>query len=514
MRTYNSIKNMTVSMALGVIAIIVGFIAQKVFIEHLGVDYLGINGLFTNIVMMLAIAELGLGVAIIYHLYAPLEVGDVTKVKSLMSFYRKGYRVIALIVLLLGLAMMPFLTAMVDEVNIPVNLYIIYLLFICNATVSYLLAYKRSILYADQKNYVINAVRITSLIALSLLQIIVLIYTQNYYLYLVMMIIMTITENIVLNHIVDKRYRYLNDGQPALAIDKKTKKDIYQKVKGLLYHKAGTFLVLGSDNIIIAAFLGVVTVGLYSNYLLIITAVNTLFSQLTTALTASIGNLLLTKDKDRHYEVFKKIFFANFWIGVVCVVVFMVAADSFIALWIGERFVLPFAALLALSVNLYLTLTRSPFHGFKTAAGIFYEDRFVPLVEAAVNIIFSIVLLHFFGLAGVFMGTICSSLVLYAYSYPRFIYNGLFGRGYFDYTWYFMKHLLIALTIGTLAYITSRAVEIDDTVVRFVLNIFIAFITANGILYLLFRKSDEYAYYKGLLKKMTRRAFSIQRGNK
>jgi len=509
MRTKNSIKNIFVSMVLGFVAIIISFITQKVFIETLGLEYLGINGLFTSIILMLAVAELGLGSAIVYHLYKPLEDKNEPRVKSLMNFYKKGYRFIALIVLLFGLILVPFLPQLVGDNQIDKNIYLIYSLFLGNAVVSYLLSYKRSILYADQKNYVINIVRIGSIITMNIFQILILIYTQNYYLFLITLVSMTLIENIILNSLVNKRYTYLNNRLGTEPLDKETRTDIFKKVKGLLYHKSGEFLVIGSDNVIISIFLGITTVGLYSNYLLIIMAIRSMFSQLSTAIISSIGNLLLTNDPAKHYGVFKKLFFANFWMSTVIAIGFLVSADSFVSVWFGDQLVLSLGVVLALSINLYLLLVRSIFSSFKTAAGIFYEDRYVPIIEAAVNIVFSIILLQFFGLAGVFMATIMSSLVLHMYSYPKFVYTNLFKRSYGQYFQEFLSYLTLAVGIGIVTFFATRSIVLDDALLQLASNVAVSFAIPNTILYVLYRNSSEFAYFKQLFGKMLGRSRAI-----
>ena len=276
MRTKNSIKNIIVALILNLMSIIIGLISQKVFISSLGTEYLGINGLFTNIISMLGIVELGLGSAIIYNLYKPVADNNKEQIKSLMHFYKISYRIIAIIVMFIGLLIIPFLELIVKDANISENLIIIYLLFLTDIVCSYLLTYKRSILYAYQKNYIINIVHIGYLLCMNLFQILILIYTKNYYLFLIIKIAARIVENVILTKIANKLYPILLEKDVTL-LDAKTKDDIFTKIKALLLHKIGGFVVLGSDNIIISAFLGIKTVGLYSNYSMIINAVTVPF---------------------------------------------------------------------------------------------------------------------------------------------------------------------------------------------------------------------------------------------
>ena len=225
MRTSNSIKNTIVSILMSAITILIGLITQKIFIEMLGTEYLGLNGLFTNILSMLAIAELGIGSAIIYSLYKPIAENNETKIKSLIEFYKKSYRIIAIIVLIIGLAVMPFLNIIVGETEIKENINILYLLFLFDTVASYLLTYKRSILYANQKTYIINIIHILYLILMNSLQIIMLIITKNYIIYLSIKIVFRILENVIITMIANRMYPYIKE-KDIEPIDFETKKNI------------------------------------------------------------------------------------------------------------------------------------------------------------------------------------------------------------------------------------------------------------------------------------------------
>ena len=230
MRSTNSIKNVIVAIIMNLITIVIGFIAQRIFIQTLGTEYLGINGLFTNILSMLGIIELGLGSAIIYHLYKPIAEDDKDKIKSLMLFYKVGYRVIGFIIAIIGLLLIPFLRFIVGEVNITESIKFIYLLFLMDIVASYLLTYKRSILYANQKTYIVNIVHIGYLIVMNMLQLTILIQSKNYIFYLWIKIVCRILENMAITIIANYKYPYIKDKQ-VKALDKKVRKSIFTKVK-------------------------------------------------------------------------------------------------------------------------------------------------------------------------------------------------------------------------------------------------------------------------------------------
>lgn len=501
MRSQNSIKNTIVSMIMSIITILIGLITQKIFIKILGTEYLGINGLFTNILSMLAIAELGIGSAIIYSLYKPIAENDKEKIKSLIEFYKKSYRIIALIVTIIGICVIPFLGKIVGETNIQENITFLYILFLFDTVASYLLTYKRSILYASQKTYIINIVHILYLILMNTLQIAILILTKNYIAYLSIKIIFRILENVVITIIANKMYPYIKEKNVA-KIDKETQQSIIKKVKGLIFHKVGSFIVLGSDNIIISTFLGVATVGLYSNYNTILQAVNNLFSQVFSSITASVGNLLVEKEQEKSYKIYKNMLFINSWMYSFSAIAILCLMEPFIRIWIGGQYLLSYGVLVILSINFYVQGMRKTSNTFKEAAGIFHEDRFVPIIESIINIMASIIFLKIFGLAGVFLGTVTSSLVLFLYSYPIYVYKKLFKRSYFQFLKEHLKYLAVSILCAVITTFIIRNIAIDNNFMQLIANGIIVIIVPNLIQYIIFRKREEFAYVKNMIIKM------------
>lgn len=498
MRTKNSIKNTSVSFITNLLTIIIGLIAQGIFIKILGSEYLGINGLFSNIISMLGIVELGVGSAIIYHLYKPIVEEDIKKVKALMNFYKKCYTIIALIILTIGLMITPYLNLFIEEVTIDINISLVYILFIIEIVCSYLLSYKRSIINANQKNYLVNFIHIGYLVILNILEIIILVLTKNYYLYLGIKIVMRILENVGVTLLANKLYPYLKNNNEKL--DEKTKKDIFQKVKALFFHKVGGFIVLGTDNIIISKFIGIIEVGLYSNYYMIIDAIEKLFGQVIRVITPSVGNMLVKESAEKSFEIFKRVRFLNFWIATFSGISLLVVMNSFITVWIGSKYLLATCVLSVLVLNYYAKSMRSCHMIFKEAAGIYYEDRYIPLLESVLNIVASLILLKYFGLAGIFMGTIISSLALYCISYPKYVYKKLFNRSYLNYTKETLGYLSIFLVLAVITYKISRLIVISNAFLSLIINCLIAVVIPNLVLLIIFWHTDNFKYYLNLLK--------------
>lgn len=496
-RTRNSIRNISVAFISNIIVVIIGFLAQKVFLNVLGEQYNGINGLFSNLISMLSVVELGLGTAIIYNLYKPIAENDIEQIKSLMYFYKKSYQKIAAIVFALGVLIIPFIPMIVGTVNIKENIFVIYLLFLFDACISYLLVYKQSILNGYQKNYIINIVYLIYIITFNITNIIVLLLTNNYYLYLIIKVLFRFLQNYILKIIADKYYPFINE--PAKPLGENLKRDIVVKIKALLMHKIGSIAIISSDNIIISMLIGISSVGLYQNYRMIISQIQNLFSQVFTSITASVGNLIVQKDIAKNQDVYKKIEFANFWLSTFCSFSLYLCLSPFIILWIGEKWLMTESVVICLVINFFLQSLRSSVGCFKDAAGIYNEDKHVPFIELATNIICSVLLSKPFGLTGIFIGTILSNLVIHLYSFPKFVVTTVIGQSYKDYYKNFIKKISLFIMIIFIGMWIKNLINFDIPFLNLLVSMILSVITPNILYLLLFRKTKEYLYFKNII---------------
>ena len=432
MRTNKSIKNAVVAVITNIITMLVGIIAQAIFIKILGQEYLGVNSLFSNIIYMLNIVELGLGTAIIYNLYKPVSQKDTEQIKSLLMFYRKAYRIIAFIILIIGICIIPFLKQIVGEIKIEESIYVIFGLFLLDSVFSYLLTYKRSILYATQNTYIVNIVHIFYIIVMNIVSSLILIFIGDYYIYLSSKILFRILENVIINIIAQNMYPYIRDKE-VVKLENIKVREIAEKIKALFFHKIGEVMLLGTDSIIISRFLGVIWVGLYSNYNMIVNAISGIFGQVFSAITASVGNLLVEENKEKIYKTYKKMILLNFWIASFCSISIFCLMKPFIIFWIGESYLLSTSVLFAIVLVFYMQSMKKTLKVFKEGAGKFEQDRYIPILESMINIVFSILFVKKIGLIGVFLGTFISTLVLYCYSFPKLVYKDIFNRSYKEY---------------------------------------------------------------------------------
>lgn len=341
-----------------------------------------------------------------------------------------------------------------------------------------------------------------AVVATNIIQIILLLTTKNYFLYLITSILLRVVENIVINCIIDKSYPYVKEKR-QIPLTEEVKADIKKKVSGLFFHKISTFLVYGTDNIIISMVpgLGIIMVGIYSSYSMITTKLTALIDNIFNSVTAGVGNLLLEDDKEKSYKMFKNIQFMNGWIYIFFSIAFYYISFPFVEVWMGKDFVLDKPTVLVIAIGLFVAGMRASFGIFKSAAGIFYEDRFIPIVEAFVNLVTSIPLALLFGLKGVLLGTICSNLLLYIYSYRKFVYGTIFGKNAIAYCKDLLKYVVfyVVAFIGTA--VAQHFVAFESVMIQLFVVAIVSVIVPNTIVVLLNCRTDEFAYVWSLARK-------------
>ncbi|MDO4339768.1 MAG: hypothetical protein Q4C91_17020 [Eubacteriales bacterium] len=410
MRTKKTVMNLIAGFGGQLIGGILSFVARIVFVKFLSAEYLGVNGLFSNILAILALSDLGIGTAIVYSLYEPVAKGDEDAICRLMNLYKYAYRVIALVIFVMGTAICPFLNVFIKGDPGIEHLRVIYMMYLLDVVASYLVAYKTTIFHAEQKIYVrliieqiVNAVRI-------IFQIVVLALTGNFILYLLLQIIGSLFTNLWVSHEVDKTHPYLKHGRGLP--DKKTTKDIIKNVKAMSMHRLGTVIVQGTDNMLMSVFVGLTSVGIYSNYNLIISNVNTLFYKIYNALVGGVGNLVATEEDEKIYEVYRTIefalylFFAFVSAGLICFF------NPVVRIFFGEKYLFSMPIVACIVINFYITGMRQANLMFRDAMGLFWYDRYKPVAESVINLIVSVYLVRHYEVIGIFIGTIVSSLTV------------------------------------------------------------------------------------------------------
>lgn len=497
MRKKSSILNMITAYLGQFSAAIISLVARLFFVRILGREYLGINGLFANVLTLLSLVELGVGPAIIYCLYKPIADEDHEKIKSLMALFQKVYVIIGVIILILGLSLTPFLSIFIKEMpNIP-YLKLIYCLFVLNSSISYFFSYKKSLINADKYRYILPIYKYSIYLVTNVLQVIFLIVTKNYIVFLILQVISTLTENILVSRRADKMYPYLKD-KNIKKLDTETSNSIMKNTKAMIGHKLGGIIVRSTDNILISKIIGLVAVGLYSNYLLIINALDAISNQVFNSITASAGNLCVSSDKEQSNKIFKAILFANFMIYIVFSTVLLTVFNPFIELWLGKDMLFNTSIVIVIVLNFYLTGMRKSVLLFRDAMGLYYEDRIKPFIESIINLVMSIILAYKYGVIGVFIGTTISTVTTCLWLEPWILYKYGFKKPVGPYfKTYFVYTLISFISVGLSYYLCSFITIIG--LLGILLKLLISLIISI-LFILLFRKTDEFNYIFSVLK--------------
>ena len=499
MRIKNSIKNIYISILTQVIITLLGFISRRVFLDSLGSEYLGVNGLLTNVLSMLSLVEGGIGGSIVYNLYKPLAEDDRPRVIALVQLYKKIYGILAALIFILSMALYPLLDILVGDTSGISNLGVVYFLFVFKNVVSYLNAHKWSLINADQKGYVLARYNLLFNVITTISKIMVLSITHNYILYLVIEVLIFLIQNIWNGSIVNKRYSYIKVKE-KYEVDKETKATLSKNVKAMFLHNVGGYCVFGTDNILISALVNLKTVGLYSNYTMIINQLKGLLTPLIDGIGASVGNLIVTESKEKSYEIFNVVYLINFWIYGFCSIVLFNLLEPFIDLWLGKGLLLDKFTFVVILLNFYITGLRSCIITFKTKGGIFDNDKYVPIIESIINLGASIVLAKLFGLVGIFLGTTISTIAIPFWLQPKLVYNNIFDKSSIEYFSKYFKYLFITIFTGILTTLLCRYIEINNLFLQLVVKGVVSTIIINLVFVGFLFRTKEVKYLLSLFK--------------
>ena len=448
-RTANVSINMIAGLICQFISLLVNFVSRTAFIRTLGADYLGVNGLFTNVLMILSFAELGIGNAIVFSMYKPLATRDNEKLASLMQLYKKAYRMIGCVIAVVGLLITPFLNYVIKEApDISENIFLLYLLFLLNTVSSYFFVYKKSIIIADQKNYIVLFLTEGVHIAQIAAQIVFLYLTHNFVIYLIIQVICTVAGNVIASVIANRLYPFLKD--KVLPLSKEESRKIFKNVRALAAYKFGSVILNGTDNILISAMVGITEVGLASNYIMVINAATAFLGKITDAFTASVGNLNAEGQIQKQYDVFQKMFFISAWIYGYASVGLIMTFNPFIEAWIGREYQLGMLVVGAIVAEFFVKGLHNVAYTYRTTLGYFVQGKYSAFIAAAINIVLSILLCKWIGLAGIFIATPISRILSIGIVDPILIYRNGFHKNPILYYLNYVKCLLIIVIIGLL----------------------------------------------------------------
>ena len=499
------LKNSALNFASGflgrVLAILLNFAVRTIFIYCLNEAYLSVNGLYSNILTVLSLAELGFGSAMVYRMYAPVAVKDYQKTAALLQFYKKIYIIIGVVIFLLGLCVIPFMDYIIKDKPDISGLTLYYILFLVNTSISYWFSsYKASVLYADQKEYIKTNVQNTMTILQSGLQIVLLLLFRKYLLYLLIQLAGNIFLNLYVAHLVDKRYPEIQTYQGA-SLSTEERVQIRKDTEALVLSRFGHVALNGTDNIIISAVVGGLWVGRLSNYTLICDSVTSVLCQITAAITGSLGNFFATEDKHAGYALFKKVEFLNFWLYGFSFIALVTLLDPFVQIWAGERFVLGLPISIAIAINFFVAGYMNTLWVFRSTIGLFKQGKFRPILVAILNIILSIFLGKLWGVFGVLFATFLSRAAISLWYDPLILHRYGFEVSCKPFFARYFRRVLL-LTAILIVMLTIRYVVLSSatTVLRFAVMTMFTAIVPNAIFWLAYHRCEEYAYFRSIVK--------------
>lgn len=499
-------KNIAFGWVGNIVTLLLGALLRQKFIDHLGDTLLGVNDYYTNILTVLSLAELGIGTAFNYSLYGPVARNDYEKIKSYMLLYKKAYRTIGCVVATIGAAIAPFLKYLIEEPgsNSWGELTIYYFIFLFNTVSTYFVSYKYSLVNAQQKNYIqTNIITITKGITVSL-QIAGLLIMPNFYLYLLTSAGVELAQKIFVSFYLNKRYPYLREKN----VDKLSQEEvggIVSQTKALVLHKVGDMARLQTDTMIIGAFINVTTVSFVGTYNYVISSISNFVNVIFNSALSSFGNLIATEKREKQYLMFRVYRFMACWIYGFSAIGFYLMLTPLIILWVGEARVLPDIVIGCIMIDYYFKGERIVLSNYKTAAGVFEQDKYLTLIQGAVNLVISIVLVQKIGLVGIYIGTIISGLIANI-TKPFIIYRVCFDKTAYAYFKDSIKYVGMNAAAALLLILLKNTIRTAVSIPMFAVMAAVISVVYNGLFVLVFGRCEEFKYVWELVsRKVLRR---------
>ena len=490
-RTKNATRNIIFGILLKIYQIIIPFIMRTAMIYFMGVQYLGLNGLFGSVLQVLNLAELGVGSAMVYSMYKPIVENDSIRICALMRLYQNYYRVIGLVVAGLGLLLFPFIPRLIHSDLPPdVNVYVLYLLYLTATVFSYwMFAYKSSLIQAHQRNDIISKVTIALSSFQYISQLIVLVFLKNYYLFVVVVLVTQILTNVVTAIIASRLYP---DYKPIGELPPKEKRQINQRIKDLFTAKVGAVVVNSADTIVISAFLGLRILSIYQNYFFILSAVIGVVEVAFSACAAGIGNSIIVESKDKNYKDLRKFTLIIAWIAGFCATCFLCLFQPFMILWVGEELLLEMPAVICLCIYFFVYEMNRVLNTYKDSGGIWHVDRFRALVTALANLCMNLIMVQYWGIYGVLLSTVISMLFIGMPWLLHNLFTMLFEKNYArGYILQLIYYSIITLIVAAATYFACTLIHVGNTI-TFVLRVAICVVIPNSLFLIIYRQMPDF----------------------
>ena len=475
------------------------FLNRTIILYIMGTQYLGLTSLFSSILSILSLADLGFGTAVVFSLYKPIAEDDYTTICEIMQFYKMIYRRIGTIILILGVIVSFFVEAIVSgESPTEINMQLLFLIQLMNVVISYwLFAYKTSLLSAYQREDIISKISMVIIIIQYLLQFIVLYTTKNYYLYIMITPLLTLVGNVIKSVIVDKMYPFLNQ-QVERGLSEEIKEELVLKVRALFTHKIGGIIANSLDNIVISSFLGLTVIAVYNNYWYVYSSLVGFLTIFYTSIQAGLGNSVVIETREENFIKFRKLIYLNNWMVGWCTTCLLCLYQPFIEIWTGKDNMLPMSSVILFCLYFYINMSRRIVVTFKDAAGIWEADQFKPIVSGLANLVMNIVLVNRIGLNGVILSTIFAFLFVEIPWEMNIIFTRFFKENILEYIWIQLKHFVFWILMSIGVYYLCMQISLKGILELFVKGI-TCMVIPNIIVLILWK--DKISFIKKYVKK-------------
>ncbi len=497
----NAKKNMVFGTMNRIVSIICPFISRTVIQIILGSQYLGLNSLFSSVIQVLNISELGIGAAIIYSMYKPVAENDTATVNALLNFYRKVYATIGAAILVLGACLVPFIPHFIsgpypEEINITV----LYMIYVVNTALSYFLyAYMQSLIIVYQRDDINSRTNMVITLLLYGTQIIILLTTKNYYLFLLMMPVFTVINNLRIAYIT---HRMFPQYRPEGRITKEMSSDISTRVKGALIQNVCQMSRNSFDSICVSAFLGLVVTAVYNNYFYIMNAISGLLHVVTASLQGGIGNHVATKTAEENFRELKEADFAYMWLSGWCTVCLLCLFQPFMSIWMGEDMMFSFPIVILFCLYFYLLKMGDMRSIYLTTNGLWWGHRYRALAEAIGNLILNIVLCRFFGVYGIIIATILTLFICNFLWGSSITFRLYFGKDKLvEYFGYQFKYLATTVLLCIITYLFCAAIPIQNIFLNLIVRGILCIVIPNALWILFYHRRSEFLYALSVLKR-------------
>ena len=509
-RTKNATRNIFFGVVLRIYTTLVPFTMRTAMIYFMGVQYLGLNGLFTSVLSVLNLAELGVGNAMVYSMYKPIVEDDTETICALMRLYRTYYRIIGLLIAIAGVCLTPFVPKLITG-TLPdnVNIYILYLMNLAATVLSYwLFAYRNCLFAAHQRGDMTSKIILVADTIKYVCQLYVIIILKNYYIYILVALCTQVLSNIITAIASRKMFPLY---RPIGKLEHNTVKDINKRIADLFTSKIGSVVVNSVDTLVISAFLGLSMLGIYQNYFFIMQSVIGMIDIIFSACTAGIGNSVIVETSEKNFNDLKKFTFIIMWISGVCVCCFACLYQPFMKLWVGEKLMLEYSAVVCLCIYFFIYEINRLLNTYKDAAGIWHEDRFRPLVTAIANLTMNLIMVQFWGIYGIILSTVLSMLFVGMPWLIQNLFSTIFKKDLLrGYVALLLKYAFIALAVSIITLFFSSFVR-GSVYIELVIRAIICLIVPNVILWLIYRNKKEYIQSLLIVERVSRGKIHFKR---